>query len=49
MAEVAKYAPDLTAMTQGRGSFVSEFSHYEEIPAYMSEKLTQEAKAALEE
>jgi elongation factor G len=49
MAEVAKYAPDLTAMTQGRGSFVSEFSHYEEIPAYMSEKVVQEAKAALEE
>lgn len=49
MAEVAKYAPDLTAMTQGRGSFQSEFSHYEEIPAYMSEKVIQEAKAALEE
>jgi len=49
MAEVAKYAPDLTAMTQGRGSFQSEFSHYEEIPAYMAEKVIQEAKAALEE
>jgi len=49
MAEVAKYAPDLTAMTQGRGSFLSEFSHYEEIPVYMSEKVIQEAKAALEE
>jgi elongation factor G len=49
MAEVAKYAPDLTAMTQGRGSFISEFSHYEEIPAYMSEKIVQEAKAAMEE
>jgi elongation factor G len=49
MSEVAKYAPDLTAMTQGRGSFVSEFSHYEEIPAYMSDKIIQEAKTALEE
>lgn len=49
MAEVARYAPDLTAMTQGRGSFQAEFSHYEEIPAYMSEKVIQEAKAALEE
>ncbi len=49
MSEVAKYAPDLTALTQGRGSFQSEFSHYEEIPAYMSEKVIQEAKAALEE
>jgi len=49
MSEVAKYAPDLTAMTQGRGSFISEFSHYEEIPAYLSEKVIQEAKAAMEE
>jgi elongation factor G len=49
MSEVAKYAPDLTAMTQGRGSFQSEFSHYEEIPAYMAEKVIQEAKAAMEE
>jgi elongation factor G len=49
MSEVAKYAPDLTSMTGGRGSFQAEFSHYEEIPAYMSEKVIQEAKAAQEE
>jgi elongation factor G len=49
MSEVAKYAPDLTAMTGGRGSFQSEFSHYEELPAYISEKVIQEAKAAQEE
>ena len=49
MAEVAKYAPDLTALTGGRGYFQMEFSHYEEIPAYMSEKIIQEAKGAQEE
>jgi elongation factor G len=49
MAEVAKYAQDLTAMTGGRGYFQLEFSHYEEIPAYMSEKIIQEAKVAQEE
>ena len=49
MAEVAKYAPDLTALTGGRGYFQMEFTHYEEIPAYMSEKIIQEAKAAQEE
>jgi elongation factor G len=36
-------------MTGGRGSFQSEFSHYEELPAYISEKVIQEAKAAQEE
>jgi len=49
MAEVAKYAPDLTALTGGRGYFQMEFTHYEEIPAYMSEKIIQEAKDAQEE
>jgi elongation factor G len=49
MAEVAKYAPDLTALTGGRGIFRMEFTHYEEIPAYMSEKIIQEAKDAQEE
>ncbi len=49
MAEVAKYAPDLTALTGGRGYFQMEFTHYEEIPAYMSEKIIQEAKVAQEE
>ena len=49
MAEVAKYAPDLTALTGGRGYFQMEFTHYEEIPAYMSEKIIQEAKEAQEE
>jgi elongation factor G len=49
MAEVAKYAPDLTALTGGRGYFQMEFTHYEEIPAYMSEKIIQEAKGAQEE
>ncbi|NMB01304.1 MAG: elongation factor G, partial [Firmicutes bacterium] len=32
MAEMFKYAIDLRSMTQGRGSFTSEFSHYEEVP-----------------
>jgi elongation factor G len=36
-------------MTGGRGYFQLEFSHYEEIPAYMSEKIIQEAKIAQEE
>jgi elongation factor G len=46
LAEVLKYAPDLTSMTSGRGSFTMEMSHYEEVPAHLSEKIIAAAKAA---
>jgi elongation factor G len=45
MAEVLKYAPDLRALTSGRGEFHMEFSHYEELPGHLSEKVVKEAKA----
>jgi elongation factor G len=45
MAEVLKYAPDLRALTSGRGEFHMEFSHYEEMPAHLAEKVIKEAKA----
>jgi elongation factor G len=45
LAEVLKYAPDLTSMTSGRGSFSMEFSHYEEVPAHMTEKVIAASKA----
>ncbi len=44
MAEVLKYAIDLNALTAGRGTFKSEFSHYEEVPAQMAEKVIAETK-----
>ena len=44
LAEVLKYAPDLTSMTSGRGSFSMEFSHYEEVPAHLAEKVIAAAK-----
>jgi elongation factor G len=44
LAEVLKYAPDLTSMTSGRGSFSMEFSHYEEVPSHMVEKVIAAAK-----
>lgn len=49
LAEVMKYAPDLTSMTSGRGSFAMEFSHYEEVPAHLAEKITAAAKSAQKE
>jgi len=46
MAEVLKYAIDLNALTAGRGTFKSEFSHYEEVPAQLAEKVIAETKKA---
>ena len=46
MAEVLKYAPDLRSITSGRGEFHMEFSHYEELPAHLAEKVIKEAKAS---
>jgi elongation factor G len=48
MAEILRYAPDLTSLTSGRGDFQVEFSHYEELPAHLSEKVIKETKAAVE-
>ena len=44
LAEVLKYAIDLNALTAGRGTFRIEPSHYEEVPAQLSEKVIAEAK-----
>jgi elongation factor G len=46
MSEVLKYAPDLRSITSGRGEFHMEFSHYEELPAHLAEKVIKEAKAS---
>jgi elongation factor G len=36
-------------MTSGRGSFSMEFSHYEEVPAHLSEKVIAASKAEQKE
>jgi elongation factor G len=48
MAEMFRYAIDLRSMTQGRGSFSMEFSHYEEVPAQIAEHVIAESKAKAE-
>lgn len=45
MSEILKYAADLRALTSGRGDFHTEFSHYEELPAHLAEKVIREAQA----
>jgi elongation factor G len=42
MAEVLRYAIDLRSMTQGRGSYQMEFSHYEEVPPHIAKKIIAE-------
>jgi len=44
MAEILTYALDLNSMTGGRGTFTMEFSHYEEVPVNLSEKIIAAAK-----
>ena len=44
MAEMFRYAIDLRSITQGRGYYETEFSHYEEVPAQQAEQIIAESK-----
>ncbi len=45
MAEIQKYSQDLTSFTGGRGSFTVGFSHYEEVPAQLAEKIVEASRS----
>jgi elongation factor G len=45
LAEVLRYAIDLKSITQGKGTFTMEFSHYEEVPTNVSQKIIAEREA----
>nr|HID59872.1 elongation factor G [Desulfobacterales bacterium] len=49
MAEFLTYAPNLRSMTGGRGVYTMQFSHYEEVPPQISQKIIEEAKRTKEE
>lgn len=49
MAEVLDYAPDLRAITGGRGEFSMEFLRYEEVPSSIAERVVRDARAESEE
>ena len=49
MAEVLDYAPDLRAITGGRGDYTMEFERYEELPGHLASKVVAEAQAGDEE
>jgi len=43
LSEIQRYSIELRSMTQGRGSYIAEFSHYEEVPAHLAQKIIDEA------
>lgn len=46
MAEMLEYASTLTSLTGGKGAFHMEYSHYEEVPAQVRDKIIAEAQAS---
>ena len=48
MAEMLTYESTLRSMTGGRGGYSMEFNHYEEVPAFMADKVIKEVKAEKE-
>ncbi len=49
LAELLRYAVDLRSMTQGRGSYTIEFSHYEEVPSHLAQRIIAEAREGSKE
>jgi elongation factor G len=47
--EMYKYSTSLRSMTQGRGYFNTNFSHYEEVPRETTQKIVDEAKKSKKE
>jgi elongation factor G len=45
MAEVLDYAPDLRAITGGRGDYTMEFAHHEEIPGHLAQQVISQARS----
>jgi elongation factor G len=43
LAEMFGYATDLRSMTQGRATYTMQFSHYEPVPAPISEEISAKA------
>jgi elongation factor G len=44
MASILNYAPELRALTSGRGIFVMEFDHYDVVPEHLMSKIVEESK-----
>jgi len=44
-AEILRYAIDLKSITQGRGSYTIDFSHYAEVPSHITQKIIAQQQA----
>jgi elongation factor G len=49
MSEMLTYANQLTSLTSGRGLYSMEFSHYEELPSHLTQKIIAEREAQKKE
>jgi elongation factor G len=49
LAEMLEYDPRLRSITGDRGDYTMEFSHYEEVPGQIQERIVSEAKRPVEE
>lgn len=49
LAEMQRYATTLRAMTQGRGVFTMEFSHYDQVPSHLIADIVAAVEKAAEE
>ena len=48
MSSVQRYAIDLKSITQGKGSYTMEFSHYHEAPPAVAQKVIARKQAEKE-
>ena len=46
-SEMLRYATDLRSMTQGRGTYSMELSHYDPVPSHLQQKIIEEHKKEL--
>jgi elongation factor G len=44
LAELHRYSSTLRSITKGRGTFTMKFSHYDEVPADITQKIIEESK-----
>lgn len=45
LAEMLSYQSTLNSITGARGSYTMEFSHYDEVPAHLAQKIIEQARA----
>jgi elongation factor G len=48
-AEMTRYSIDLRSITGGHGVFTMRFSHYEEVPSHIADRVVKELQAAKDE